>query len=46
MVAMIYTGDSVLALQQRMDEAGFGNVMVKPMGGDKVFLYCNGGEDV
>jgi len=35
MVATIYTGDSVLALQQRMDEAGFGNVMVKPMGGIK-----------
>jgi len=46
MVASIFTGDSVLALQQRMDDAGFRQVIVTPMGGDKVFLHCNGKEDV
>jgi hypothetical protein len=45
-VATIASGDSVLALQQRLDEAGFGRVVVKPMGGDKVFFHCTGKEDI
>ena len=46
MVASIIAGDSALALQQRVDEAGFGHVTVTPMGGDKVFIHCTGEEDI
>jgi hypothetical protein len=45
-VATINSGDSVLALQQRLVEAGFGRVVVKPMGGDKVFFHYTGKEDI
>ena len=38
-------GDSVLALQQRIEDAGFNQMVVTPMGG-RVFLHCNNGEDV
>jgi len=46
MVATIFVGDSVLALQQRMDDAGFGHVKVTHVGGDKVFLHCTGEENI
>lgn len=46
MVAKVVSGDSSLSLQQRVEDAGFTNVVVTPMGGDRVFLYCTGGEDI
>jgi len=45
-VASVIAGDLTLAAQQRVEEAGFANVVVTPIGGDKVFLTCCGGEDV
>jgi len=46
MVATVLSGDSSLLLKQRVEDVGFTNVIVTPMGGDKVFLYCNDGSDV
>lgn len=46
MVASVVGEDSTVALQQKVNDAGFINVMVIPMGGDRVFLYCTGGEDI
>lgn len=46
MVATVYGGDSTLALQQRIEDAGFNTVVVTPMGGNRVFLYWTGGEDI
>jgi len=46
MVATVLGGDSSLALQQRVDDAGFNHVYVTPMGGDRVFLYCSDDNDV
>lgn len=36
----------MLALQQRLEDAGFNYVVVTPMGGDRVFLHCIGAEDI
>jgi hypothetical protein len=44
MVAQIKAGDSVLSFQQRIEEAGFPNVTVTPLGGDRVLLNCTGWE--
>jgi len=44
-VVEVVCGDSTLAVQQRVEDAGFPNVIVMPMGGDKVLITCNGGED-
>ena len=38
LVASVFGGDSTLALQQRIDDAGFHSVLVTPMGGI-VFFY-------
>jgi hypothetical protein len=38
MVATVFRGDSTLALQQRIEDAGFNTVVVTPMGGI-VFFY-------
>lgn len=46
MVARVVSGDSSLSLQQRVDDAGFANVVVTPMGNDRVFIHCVGGEDI
>jgi len=46
MVASMLVGDLTLALQQRVEDAGFQSVVVTPMGGDHVFLHCTGGEDI
>jgi len=46
MVASIVSGDSVLAIQHRIDDASFHQMVVTPMGGNRVFLYCNNGENV
>jgi len=45
MVAHVKAGDSTLSFQQRIDDAGFPNVIVTLLGGDRVFLNCIGGED-
>ena len=43
MIVTVHVGDSVVALQQRIVDAGFPYVTVTPMGGgDKVFLNCSG----
>jgi hypothetical protein len=44
MVAQIKAGDSALSFQQRIEDAGFPNVSVTPLGGDRVLLNCTGGE--
>jgi hypothetical protein len=41
-----HRGDSALAIQQKVDDAGFPNVVVIPMGGDKVFINSTGGDDI
>jgi len=46
MVASVLVYDSTLALQQKIKDDGFKHVVVTPMGGDRVFLYCTGGEDI
>lgn len=46
MVARVVSGDSSLSLQQRVEDAGFTNVVVTPMGSDRVFLHCLGGDDI
>jgi len=46
MVATVVSGDSSLSLQQRVEDAGFANVVVTPMGSDRVFMYCTRGEDI
>jgi len=46
LVASVITGDSTLALQQRIEDAGFLSVVVAPLAGDKVFLHSTGGEDI
>ena len=46
LVAKVVPGDSSLALQQMVDDAGFDNIVVTPMGSDMVFLHCSGGGDM
>jgi hypothetical protein len=46
MVATAVGEDSTVALQQKVEDAGFNHVVVTPMGGDRVFLHCNDGEDI
>ena len=46
MVSTVISGDSTLSLQQCVEDAGFNCVVVTPMGGDRVFLSCTGGEDI
>jgi len=46
MVATVITEDSTLALQQKVEDAGFNHVVVTPMGGDRVFLHSTEGEDI
>jgi hypothetical protein len=42
LIAHVKAGDTVLSFQQRIIDAGFSNVMVTPLGGDRVFLSCTG----
>jgi len=46
MVAKVASGDSSLSIQQWVEDAGFMNIIVTPMGSDRVFLHCTGGEDI
>jgi len=46
MVATVCTGDSTLALQKRVEDAGFNSVVVTPMGCDRVFLHCTNWKDI
>lgn len=46
MVAKLIMGDSSLSVQQRVEDAGFNNVVVTPMGSDKVFIHGTGGADI
>ena len=46
LIATVHGGDSVAARQQRVEDAGFPFVVVTPMGGDRVFLYCAGEKDI
>lgn len=46
MVATVIAGNSAVAMQQRVDDAGFPHVVVTPMGGYKVFLHCYNGGDI
>jgi len=46
MVAKVVSGDSSLSIQQRLEDAGFNNVVVTLMGSDRVFLYCTGDADI
>jgi len=46
MVATALVEDSILALQQKVGDASFNHVVVTPMGSDRVFLHCTGGEDI
>ena len=45
MVSHVKAGDSALSFQQWIEDAGFPNVVVTPLGGDRVFLNCTGDED-
>jgi len=45
MVAHIKAGDSVLSYKQCIADAGFPNVTVTPLGGDRVLLHCTSGDD-
>ncbi|AES97288.1 DUF4283 domain protein [Medicago truncatula] len=45
MVSLVLEGESSLAIQQKVDDAGFPNVVVTQLGGDRVFIHCNNGED-
>lgn len=45
-MARVSSGDSSLSIQQRVEDAGFTNIVVTPMGSDKVFLHCLDGEDI
>lgn len=45
MVSLVLEGESSLAIQQKVDDAGFPNVVVTQLGGDCVFIHCNNGED-
>jgi hypothetical protein len=42
----VLMGDSALALQHRVEDAGFSNVVVTPMGGERVFLHCSDGGNI
>ena len=44
MVSHIKVGDSTLSFQQRIEDVGFPNVSITPLGGDRVFLHCTGGD--
>lgn len=46
MIATVHDGDSTLALQQCVEDAGFYNVVVTPLGGYRVFLNCTDNEDI
>ena len=45
-VATVVLGETILSIQQRVDDVGFNNVEVISMGGDKVFLRSRNNEDI
>jgi len=46
MVAMLVTGESILSIQHRVEDARFVNVVVTSLGGDRVFLSCLNHADI
>jgi len=46
MVATSVSGDSTLAIQQRVEDAGFSSIVVTPMGSDCVFLDYTCNDDI
>lgn len=46
LVATVLEEESTLAIQQKMEDAGFPKVVITPIGGDRVFLHCNEGEEM
>lgn len=45
-VAIVVSGDLVLSLQQCIEDVRVNNIPVTPLGRDRVFLHCEGGDDV
>ncbi|PNX72734.1 putative sulfate transporter, partial [Trifolium pratense] len=46
LVATIINGEAVPVVQSRIMDAGFNDVILTPMGADKVFVRCSSGNDV
>ncbi|MCI67908.1 sulfate transporter, partial [Trifolium medium] len=46
LVATIINGEAVPVVQSRIRDAGFNNVVLIPMGADKVFMQSLAGDDV
>jgi len=45
-VALVINGESIPLIQQRILDAGFNNLIIIPMGADRVLLKSSGDEDV
>jgi len=45
-VATVGAEETIESVQHRVEDAGFSNVEVIPMGGDKVFLRCRNNDDI
>ena len=45
-VATVVTGETILSIQHRVEDAGFVDLEVISMGGDKVFLRCRSNDDI
>jgi len=45
-VATVGADESFLSIQNRVQDAGFSNVEVIPMGGDRVFMRCRNNDDI
>ncbi|GAU51172.1 hypothetical protein TSUD_412070 [Trifolium subterraneum] len=45
-VATVMNGEVVSMVQQRIEDAGFTNLVITPMGADKVFIYCKSELDI
>jgi len=46
LVAMVGTGEMLLSIHQRVEDVGFDNVKVIPLGGDKAFLHYRNNGDI
>jgi len=46
LVATVVTDNSMLLIQQRVDDVGFHHVDIIPLGGDRVFLHCSCHDDI
>ncbi|GAU51462.1 hypothetical protein TSUD_413600, partial [Trifolium subterraneum] len=45
-VATVINGEVVSMVQQRIEDAGFSDLVITPMGADKVFIHCNPQTDI